>query len=56
MLFRSRAAAGDVRVWPCECADCPDKSAYNPICRFEGAEWRAERGWTPGGGEPGAGS
>ena len=42
-----RAAGGDVRVWPVSCAGCPDKEAYNPICRFDGAEWRAEHGWAP---------
>jgi hypothetical protein len=45
-----RAADGEIQVWPQSCADCPDREAYNPICRFDSAEWRAEFEWVPGGG------
>ena len=39
-----RAAAGDVRVRPIDCAWCPDRDAYLPICRYDRWEWRAAFG------------
>ncbi len=37
-----RIAAGEVRAWPLDCENCPDRAAFNPICRFGTAEWRRE--------------